>query len=200
MGSEDLVLVSNVVFNFNTKDCFIFPLEKKMIFSLLYLLAFLIGVTVSRPSKVQKDGLTANPDDEIFIMRKSDLRSDWCKTRPLKQTIKVPGCLPVQVMNNFCYGQCNSLYIPNHASEQPLFESCTTCMPQRSFTKTVTLRCPSLPVKFRKHRYLHSKKCRCTSVKWSTNEDLTKAYESSRSRICRQATNKVKHLISKCWL
>ena len=136
----------------------------KMSFSLIYMVCFLIGTTLARPSKVQEDGLTSNGEDDVFIMKKSDLRNDWCKTRPFKQTIRVPGCLPVQVMNNFCYGQCNSLYIPSHTSQQPLFESCTSCLPQRSFMKTVTLRCPSLPVKFRKHKYLHSKKCRCTSV------------------------------------
>ena len=136
-----------------------------MIFSVFYLVGFLVGTNLARPSKVQEDGLESNPGDEVFIMKKSELRNDWCKTRSFKQTIRVTGCLPVQVMNNFCYGQCNSLYIPSHESEQPLFESCTSCLPQRSFMKTVTLRCPSLPVKLQKHKYLHSKKCRCTSVK-----------------------------------
>lgn len=142
-----------------------------MPFSVVFLFCFFIGTTLSRPSKVQEDGLTSSDDDDVFLMKKAELRNDWCKTRSFRQTIRISGCLPVQVMNNFCYGQCNSLYIPNHASQQPLFESCTSCMPQRSFMKTVTLRCPSLSVKFRKHKYLHSKKCRCTSVKRSISID-----------------------------
>lgn len=152
-----------------------------MQFCVLYLFCFLIATTLARPSKVQEDGITSSDEDDVFIMRKSDLRNDWCKTRPFKQTIKIPGCLPVQVMNNFCYGQCNSLYIPNHASQQPLFESCTSCLPQRSFMKTFTLHCPSLPVKFQKHRYLHSKKCRCTSVQRWTSECEPKPDGSWRS-------------------
>lgn len=136
-----------------------------MVFSAFFVICLLIGTTAARPSKVDEDGLLSEDEDDVFIMKKSDLRNDWCKTRPFKQTIRVSGCLPVEVMNNFCYGQCNSLYIPSHESSQPLFESCTSCLPQRTFTRTVTLRCPSLPVKFRKHKYTHSKKCRCTSVK-----------------------------------
>ena len=152
----------------------------KMSFSVIFMVCLLIGTTLARPSKVQEDGLTSSGED-VFIMKKSDLRNDWCKTRPFKQTIRVPGCLPVQVMNNFCYGQCNSLYIPSHASQQPLFESCTSCLPQRSFMKTVTLRCPSLPVKFRKHKYLRSKKCRCSSVQRWINEDGLKPGGNWRS-------------------
>lgn len=145
-----------------------------MVFSAFFAIFLLISTTAARPSKVQEDGLTSEDDDDVFIMKKSDLRNDWCKTRPFKQTIKVDGCLPVEVINNFCYGQCNSLYIPSYESSEPLFESCTSCLPQRTFTRTVTLRCPSLPVKFRKHKYTHSKKCRCTSVKPWTAEDCTK--------------------------
>lgn len=141
---------------------------KKML-RILLAFCFVVGTALSRPSKIQEDGLTSEDDDDVFLMKRSDLRNDWCKTRAFKQTIKIPGCLPVQVVNNFCYGQCNSMYIPNHASEKPLFESCTTCMPKRSFTKTVTLRCPTLPVKFRKHRYIHSKKCRCSTARRTTS-------------------------------
>lgn len=146
----------------------------KMVFSVFYVVCLLVATTAARPSKVQEDGLKSEDEADVFIMKKSDLRNDWCKTRPFKQTIQVNGCLPLEVMNNFCYGQCNSLYIPSHESSEPLFQSCTSCLPQRTFTKTVTLRCPSLPVKFRKHKYTYSKKCRCSSVKQWTAEDSTK--------------------------
>jgi len=158
-----------------------------MVFSVLYLLCFLIGTTLARPSldppksKVEKDGLTSNDEEDVVIMKRSELRKDWCKTRSFKQTIKIEGCLPVQVINNYCYGQCNSLYIPSHDSKQPWFESCTSCLPQRTFTKTVTLRCPSLPVKFRKHKYLHSKKCRCTAIQRWSSEDGPKSHGNWRS-------------------
>ena len=106
------------------------------------------------------------------------------KRAPFKQTIEVSGCLPMEVMNNFCYGQCNSLYIPDHESAKPLFESCTSCLPQRTYTKTVTLRCPSLPVKFRKHKYTYSKKCRCTSVKKWTSRKQYEARGDESWRSC----------------
>lgn len=164
-----------------------------MVFSVFYVVWLLIATAAARPSKVQEDGLTSEDEADVFIMKKSDLRNDWCKTRPFKQTIQVSGCLPLEVMNNFCYGQCNSLYIPNHESLEPLFQSCTSCLPQRTFTKTVTLRCPSLPVKFRKHKYTYSKKCRCTPVKpWTCGNSkkpgrrmLTKLFE-----ICSLRTEK----------
>lgn len=148
------------------------PFRMKTLFGALCIYCSLIGLALARPSKVQEDGISSSDEDNVFIMKRTDLRNDWCKTRPFRQTIKLAGCLPAHVMNNYCYGQCNSLYIPSHASQQPLFESCTSCLPQRLVMKTVTLRCPSLPVKFQKHRYLHSKRCRCTSVRRSTGEDV----------------------------
>lgn len=154
-----------IIWYLNVKTNILSTFRLKMVFTVFYVVWLLITTAAARPSKVQEDGLTSEDEADVFIMKKADLRDDWCKTRPFKQTIQVNGCLPLEVMNNFCYGQCNSLYIPNHASAEPLFQSCTSCMPQRTFTKTVTLRCPSLPVKFRKHKYTYSKKCRCTSVK-----------------------------------
>ena len=136
-----------------------------MVLRILIVVCLLVATTVARPSKIEEDGLKSLDDDDVFIMRKSDLKTGWCKTLSFRQTIKVDGCLPVTVKNNYCYGQCNSLYIPSHESPQPLFNTCESCLPQRTFTKTVTLRCPSLPVKFRKHKYTYSKRCRCSSVK-----------------------------------
>lgn len=164
-----------------------------MVFSGFYVVWLLMATAAGRPSKVQEDGLTSEDEEDVFIMKKADLRNDWCKTRPFKQTIQVSGCLPLEVMNNFCYGQCNSLYIPDHESAEPLFESCTSCFPQRTFTKTVTLRCPSLPVKFRKHKYTYSKKCRCTSVKKWTSRNSTKPGPrklTKLSEICLVTTEK----------
>lgn len=136
-----------------------------MISKILIILCLFITTTAARPSKIEEDGLKSQEEHDVFIMKKSELKNGWCKTLPFKQTIKVDGCLPVTVKNNYCYGQCNSLYIPSHESPLPLFNTCASCLPQRTFTKTVTLRCPSLSVKFRKHKYTYSKRCRCSSVR-----------------------------------
>ena len=142
-------------------DCIV--CRDKMKLELFSFLLILMGKVIGRPSNVQ-DGLISEDDNEVFVMKKTDLKEGWCKTRTLRQTIRVAGCLPVTVLNNYCYGQCNSFYIPSHSSEEPLFKSCTSCVPQRSFIKTVTLQCPLLPINTKKHSYLYSKRCRCTST------------------------------------
>lgn len=48
----------------------------------------------------------------LYITRKKYLKKDWCRTEPLIQKIRIEGCLTKNVRNNFCYGQCNSFYIP----------------------------------------------------------------------------------------
>lgn len=129
----------------------------------LVCLFFLLGTAVTRPgSQVQTNGSDAQG---IFIMNESQIKRGSCKTRPIVQTVQVKGCLPLKILNNYCYGQCNSVYIPQPVSDQPLFDMCAGCRPARVYWKRVTLRCPDSPVKFKKHKYLHAKRCRCTTVR-----------------------------------
>lgn len=92
------------------------------------------------------------------------LKKDWCKTERLRQVVREEGCLRTTILNRFCYGQCNSFYIPRSGkmdSETAAFTSCGFCRPKRTSTITVTLRCPNSVPKFRRKRIPIIKQCKC---------------------------------------
>lgn len=117
-----------------------------------------------RQSQLDKEGLEGT-NEELFVMNRSQLKRGWCKTKQIKQMIRAEGCVPVEVTNNYCYGQCNSLYIPHYKTKEPAFESCAACVPWRKTRRSVVLECPNLPKKHRKVRYVYIKRCRCVTVK-----------------------------------
>lgn len=113
----------------------------------------------------------------LIVTKKEYLKKDWCKTEPLIQKIKEDGCLTRTVINRFCYGQCNSFYIPKNPRKRSLkhhfdedvendlngaaFKSCAFCKPKKFTWITVTLRCPSLMPQVRKKRIQRIKQCKC---------------------------------------
>lgn len=114
----------------------------------------------------------------LIVTKKEYLKKDWCKTEPLVQKIKEEGCLTRTVINRFCYGQCNSFYIPknprkrssrkkfdeeNEEEDQngPAFKSCSFCKPKKFTWVTITLRCPSQTPQFKKKRIQRIKQCKC---------------------------------------
>lgn len=66
----------------------------------------------------------------------------FCKAVPFSQLVNVTGCQPVYITNHYCYGACNSFYIPseNHIKFPP-FTSVQGCIPKRFSTKLVKLTC-----------------------------------------------------------
>lgn len=109
--------------------------------------------------------LTPSSDEAFEITEKLYLRGDWCKTQPLKQRIEEEGCISKVVTNRFCYGQCNSFFIPKQAnSYTDSFQSCSFCKPYRVNYITVTLRCPGQPQRIRRKRIQRVKECRCMAV------------------------------------
>lgn len=108
----------------------------------------------------------------LIVTKKEYLKEDWCKTEPLVQKIREPGCIPVTVINKFCYGQCNSFYIPkgprrrdgNEERPPPAFKSCSFCRPKNVTWITVTLRCPGQNPPFRRKRLQKIKQCKCLPV------------------------------------
>lgn len=130
------------------------------------------------------DKILKSSKNALYITRKEYLKKDWCKTEPLIQRIREPGCLTRTFINRFCYGQCNSFYIPkspkrkrnnsqtisryieqDHFEDEDLtpaaFRSCGFCKPKKFTWITVTLRCPSLVPQLRKKRVQRIKQCRC---------------------------------------
>ena len=113
------------------------------------------------PHKVLKP----SSDEAFEITEKQYLRGDWCKTQPLKQVIQEPGCISRTIANRFCYGQCNSFFIPKQASSyNEAFKSCSFCKPFRMSYITVTLRCPGQNPTIKRKRVQRVKKCRCMAV------------------------------------
>jgi hypothetical protein len=125
--------------------------------------------------------LLKSSKNALLITKKEYLKRDWCKTEPLVQKIREDGCQTRTVINRFCYGQCNSFYIPKNprrpksrhrdsdeeqeeeedGSDAPAFKSCAFCKPKKASWITVTLNCPSQIPHVRKRRILRIKQCKC---------------------------------------
>lgn len=103
--------------------------------------------------------------EALHVTERKYLKRDWCKTQPLKQTIHEEGCNSRTIINRFCYGQCNSFYIPRHIrKEEGSFQSCSFCKPKKFTTMMVTLNCPELQPPTKKKRVTRVKQCRCISI------------------------------------
>ncbi|AWP20217.1 putative gremlin-1-like [Scophthalmus maximus] len=126
-----------------------------------------IGGLISRgPGPVTStDEVLESSQEALHVTERRYLRLDWCKTQPLKQTIREEGCLSRTIINRFCYGQCNSFYIPRHVYQDgSAFESCSACKPRTFSTVTYTLFCPGQTPSTRKKRVQRVKQCRCTTI------------------------------------
>jgi len=87
------------------------------------------------------------------------------------------GCLRARILNRFCYGQCNSFYIPKSQAEfdddddrrsessTAQFRSCAVCAPKKTDWTTVVLRCPRLLPTFRRRRVRVVRHCNCLAVR-----------------------------------
>ncbi|KAM6217444.1 gremlin-2 [Rhynchocyon petersi] len=107
----------------------------------------------------------ASSQEALVVTERKYLKSDWCKTQPLRQTVSEEGCHSRTLLNRFCYGQCNSFYIPRHVRRQEeSFQSCAFCRPQRVTSVLVELQCPGLDPPFRLKKIQKVKQCRCMSV------------------------------------
>ena len=138
-----------------------------------------------------KSMLQTSPKDALIVTKRRYLRKDWCQSQPLIQRIGQDQCLSTTILNRFCYGQCNSFFIPKNQvrndAGQPVdqristddqdetmalgeagiagtakaFRSCAVCQPKKTSWVTVTLKCPSLVPNIRRRRVLVINQCRC---------------------------------------
>ncbi|XP_061650763.1 gremlin-1-like [Phyllopteryx taeniolatus] len=117
------------------------------------------------PRPPRADEVLESSREALHVTERQYLKRDWCKTQPLKQTVHEEGCVSRTVINRFCYGQCNSFYIPRHVRrEEGAFRSCSFCKPKRFTTVTLTLDCPDLQPPTKKKRIRRVKQCRCISI------------------------------------
>ncbi|OQR72014.1 gremlin-2-like, partial [Tropilaelaps mercedesae] len=86
------------------------------------------------------DLLKTSKSPAQVLMGMDKIRENFCKTQPFAQTIQLPGCHPKSVINNFCYGQCNSFFIPNHSMGP--FRTCGNCEATKTHTMKIQLACP----------------------------------------------------------
>uniref|UniRef100_A0A673C2Q3 Gremlin-1 n=1 Tax=Sphaeramia orbicularis TaxID=375764 RepID=A0A673C2Q3_9TELE len=124
-------------------------------------MVFIIGLLFSPAGSGsrQRQG-SSSPADEVLessqealhVTERQYLKRDWC-------------CVSRTIINRFCYGQCNSFYIPRHIRrEEGAFQSCSFCKPKRFTTMTFTLNCPDQQPPTKKKRIQRVKQCRCISI------------------------------------
>lgn len=131
-------------------------------------------------------GVKSNKMDKntLLVTKKEYLRKDWCKTEPIVQKIREDGCFSRSILNRFCYGQCNSFYIPRNSprrrrnrkrigldedvDETQIFKSCGFCKPKKASWIIVTLKCPTLTPQYRKKRVQRIKQCKCIAENFNT--------------------------------
>ncbi|KAG8189079.1 hypothetical protein JTE90_028627 [Oedothorax gibbosus] len=107
------------------------------------------------------------------IFRAGEIKRDWCRTIPFKQSVTSGRCSKT-VDNNLCYGQCNSFFIPQSekGSNKVAFQSFSSCKPHRLRWVNVTLDCPSgrrtNQQKVVQKTILKVESCRCIAA--DTNE------------------------------
>jgi len=113
-----------------------------------------------------KQMLQTSPKDALTVTKRRFINQDWCQSNPLIQRVGHDHCLSTTILNRFCYGQCNSFYIPKNqlgagANPRKAFESCAVCRPKKTSWKIVTLKCPGLTPPIRRKRVQIIHQCRC---------------------------------------
>ncbi|XP_020794140.2 DAN domain family member 5 [Boleophthalmus pectinirostris] len=86
-----------------------------------------------------------------------------CTAVPFNQKVTEEGCEPVTVYNKLCFGQCNSMFIPEvelssgapHHQRTP----CSRCAPSKARTRTVPLHCGARGV--REKTVMVVEECKC---------------------------------------
>ncbi|KRX63744.1 Gremlin-2 [Trichinella sp. T9] len=114
----------------------------------------------------QQQQLYPNKRQAYIIASRDVIRTDYCRTIAFKQRIRIEGCLSKTVINSFCYGQCNSFYIPRLHGVRLMasFKSCSVCQPSQITSITVTLHCPGRLGSVHRRKYLKVKQCACMAV------------------------------------
>ncbi|CAL1586725.1 unnamed protein product [Knipowitschia caucasica] len=126
------------------------------------LLPSITGLSRTAAVASTADDVLESSREALYVTERRYLRSDWCKSQPLKQTLREEGCVSRTVINRFCYGQCSSFYIPRlEPQDGGAFQSCSACRPRTFSTVSYTLFCPGQTPNTRHKRVQRVKQCRC---------------------------------------
>ncbi|KFM58645.1 Gremlin-2, partial [Stegodyphus mimosarum] len=126
-------------------------------------------LTDSKEDTREQHRLLLNSDSPGYVISSaSEVKKDWCRTIPLRQKVSETHCRSKNIMNNFCYGQCNSFFIPQAGrtgNNKVAFQSSAFCKPHRRKWANITLSCPGRdPPKVYK-TVLIVESCRCSEEK-----------------------------------
>lgn len=121
-----------------------------------------------KPKKFLTQLKTEKPDTKL--MNEKDWKKDDeqlnCLSRVFREPIVVKDCEPRFVKNRYCYGQCNSVYIPQMFGN---FKNCKACVPSIEIQKTIRIRCNKFAQNKNETKYLRKtitlvKECKCQDV------------------------------------
>lgn len=110
----------------------------------------------------------------VTITKMNYLKKEMCKSAPLQQAVRERGCVRRLIVNRFCYGQCNSFFIPKTVSrddrdgaslEETAFKSCSFCRPKTVRWVRVLLQCPRVTASSTKRKRVQIvMQCSCTAL------------------------------------
>lgn len=134
----------------------------------LVLLVSFVAVAENKPSYIERikqailSEINRNPGTRI--MPTHELLADTCIAKPFNQTIHYKNCIPKTIENKFCYGQCNSFYIPSMTGKPMV--TCFRCQPALMYGEDITLECVKNNRLRRKEiRVQKIVSCRCAQCK-----------------------------------
>ncbi|KAM8972498.1 DAN domain family member 5-like [Pelodytes ibericus] len=83
---------------------------------------------------------TPHPPQVLHIDQEALIR-ERCEALPFVQNLHRKHCLPMTIPNKFCFGQCNSFYVPGKAAGHRQTQPCTRCVAMKSRRISVALQC-----------------------------------------------------------
>ncbi|XP_077329591.1 DAN domain family member 5-like [Lithobates pipiens] len=77
--------------------------------------------------------------DQVLPLTWEALKRSRCDAMPFVQNVFRENCAPMRIPNKFCFGQCNSFYVPGWPSTES--QPCTSCSPTQSRRISIPLQC-----------------------------------------------------------
>lgn len=109
-----------------------------------------------------KELRTKAPDVALPNLKWQPETKENCRHQYFRKPVLVPNCEPKFIRNKICFGQCNSIYIPQVGKN---FKDCKACIPSEWTNKTITLKCQIDGVKKNVYKNLTLvHRCRCQEV------------------------------------
>lgn len=102
----------------------------------------------------------------VLLMKSEGLVAEVCKASFYKRKVHSEGCLSKTIHVKHCAGKCNSFYVP---VGDRVFRFCSHCLPDKSRSIAVTLRCPGKSVQFKVIQVQIIESCACRSAKSCTS-------------------------------